>query len=210
MAQEADGYRRTIIEKPFGTDRSSAAALNAAVHDVFDERQVYRIDLRSGKALAEKVSEIVIQFRAPPHVMFPLPAGARLQSNYLAICVQPDEGMHLRLEAKVPDTIAELRAVDMEFHYDEGFDGLAIPDAYERLLLDALQGDPSLFARSDGIELSWKAIDPIIEGWRGPDAPRLETYAPGSWGPGGADALLRRDGRSWRRGCGQHGTHGTR
>ena len=160
--------------------------------------------LRSGKALAEKVSEILIQFRDPPHVMFPLPPGARIRNNYLAICVQPDEGMHLRFEAKVPDTIAELRSVDMEFHYDEDFEGIAIPAAYERLLLDALQGDASLFARRDGIELSWKIIDPITTGWKTPDAPRLQAYEPGSWGPEGADLLLGRDGRSWLRGCGQH------
>lgn len=136
--------------------------------------------------------------------MFPLPPGARIRNNYLAICVQPDEGMHLRFEAKVPDTIAELRSVDMEFHYDEDFEGIVIPAAYERLLLDALQGDASLFARRDGIELSWKIIDPITTGWKTPDAPRLQAYEPGSWGPEGADLLLGRDGRSWLRGCGQH------
>ena len=160
--------------------------------------------LRSGKALDKKFSEILIQFRCPPHVMFPLPPGAGLRQNYLTICVQPDEGMHLRFEAKVPDTLAELRSVDMEFHYADDFDGIAIPGAYERLLLDALQGDASLFARSDGIELSWKIIDPILTGWETAGAPPLVTYARGSRGPNEADEMLTRDGRAWLRGCGDH------
>ena len=119
--------------------------------------------LRSGKVMADKVSEILIHFRKPPHVMFPLPEGGVVRSNYLAICVQPDEGMHLRFETKVPDTASELRSVDMEFHYAEDFDEIAIPGAYERLLLDALQGDASLFLRRDGIELSWQieAVGPL-------------------------------------------------
>jgi glucose-6-phosphate 1-dehydrogenase len=160
--------------------------------------------LRSGKALKRKVSEILIQFRCPPHLMFPLAPGARIRNNFLAICVQPDEGMHLRFEAKVPDTVAEMRSVDMEFHYADDFEGIAIPEAYERLLLDALNGDASLFARSDGIELSWKVIDPILQGFREDEAPPLEIYERGSWGPAGADELLGRDGRSWQSGCGQH------
>lgn len=161
--------------------------------------------LRSGKALTQKVSEIVIQFRRPPHTMFPLPPGRELRQNYLSICVQPDEGMHLSFEAKVPDTLAELRSVDMEFHYAEGFEGIAIPEAYERLLLDALQGDASLFARSDGIELSWKIVDPIVDGWReSANPPPLASYRPGDWGPTEAKELLARDGRVWLSGCGEH------
>jgi glucose-6-phosphate 1-dehydrogenase len=136
--------------------------------------------------------------------MFPLPPGARIRNNFLAICVQPDEGMHLRFEAKVPDTAAELRSVDMEFHYAEGFEGIEIPEAYERLLLDALNGDASLFARSDGIELSWRIIDPVVRGFEGDEAPPLGIYERGSWGPPSADELLERDGRSWQSGCGKH------
>jgi glucose-6-phosphate 1-dehydrogenase len=159
--------------------------------------------LRSGKALATKMSEVTIEFRCPPHVMFPLPPGASIRRNILALCIQPDEGIHLRFEAKVPDTVAELRSVDMEFHYRDDFGEIGIPEAYERLLLDALQGDASLFTRSDSIELSWKLIDPIIEGWESPHAPHLTVYEKGTWGPAESDAFLSRDGREWLHGC-QH------
>jgi glucose-6-phosphate 1-dehydrogenase len=160
--------------------------------------------VRSGKALARKTSTISIQFRCPPHLMFPLPEGASIRRNVLDMCIQPDEGVHLRFEAKVPGTVSEMRSVDMEFHYRDGFADVEIPEAYERLLLDALQGDASLFTRSDAIELSWGLMDPILEGWRGPSAPPLELYEPGSWGPEAAAELLRRDGRRWLPGCAEH------
>lgn len=159
--------------------------------------------LRSGKALAKKVSEIIVRFRCPPHVMFPLRPGETIKPNFLAVCIQPDEGIHLRFEAKVPDTISEMRSVDMEFHYADDFGEIAIPEAYERLLLDGIQGDASLFTRSDGIERSWELMDPIIRGWDGSEAPPLARYERGSWGPKEADDFLSRDG-GWLRGCGEH------
>ncbi len=158
--------------------------------------------LRSGKALAAKTSEVIVQFRCPPHVMFPLPPGVSIRSNFLALCIQPHEGIHLRFEVKVPDTFTDMRSVDMEFHYADPFGTGAIPEAYERLLLDAFQGDASLFTRSDGIELSWQIVDPIIEGWQGPAAPPLAVYDRGSWGPAESFAFIARDGRSWLHGCG--------
>ncbi len=161
--------------------------------------------LRSGKALKTKTSEIIIEFRCPPHVMFPLPPGESIRPNLLALCIQPDEGIHLRFEAKVPDTVAEMRSVHMTFHYVDSFGPTAIPDAYERLLLDALQGDASLFTRSDEIEMAWRLIDPIVAGWESPHAPPLAIYEPGSWGPAEAEAFIARDGRTWRLGCGWHG-----
>lgn len=160
--------------------------------------------LRSGKALSEKATEILIQFRCPPHLMFPLPEGEDIEANTLSLCIQPDEGVHFRFQAKVPDTVAEMRPVDMDFHYAEAFGGTAIPDAYERLLLDAILGDASLFTRSDGIENAWRFIDPIIEGWESDAAPPLATYQRGSWGPAEADALLAQTGYAWLRGCGMH------
>ncbi len=160
--------------------------------------------LRSGKALAGKDTEISIRFKRPPHMMFPMPEDAHLRSNILSLCIQPDEGIHLRFETKTPDTEAEMRSVNMEFHYTDSFGPGALPEAYERLLLEALQGDASLFTRADSIEQSWKIIDAILEGWGGPDAPPLVTYPPGSWGPAEADALLARDGRHWMQNCLEH------
>ncbi|MCB8918163.1 MAG: glucose-6-phosphate dehydrogenase [Ardenticatenaceae bacterium] len=157
--------------------------------------------LRSGKALQAKTTEIVIRFKRPPHMMFPIPAEDKLRSNYLAICVQPDEGIHLRFEAKQPDTAAGMRSVDMEFHYDEAFGPRAIPEAYERLLLDALNGDAALFTRADEIELSWRLMDSVLRGWESPQAAPLAFYESGSWGPDEADKLLARDNHHWTQGC---------
>lgn len=160
--------------------------------------------LRSGKALAEKASEIVIQFKRPPHMMFPMRPGQGLRSNILALCLQPHEGIHQRFEAKVPDTAAEMESVDMSFHYDEAFGPGVIPEAYERLLLNALEGDATLFTRSDGIEAAWRTIDPILQAWETDGAPPLFTYDPGSWGPAEADAMLAQNGRKWRYSCAEH------
>ena len=160
--------------------------------------------LRSGKKLTEKVSEIAIQFKSPPHLMFPLPQDYEFTSNRLTLCLQPDEGIHLKFETKVPDTIAETKSVDLDYHYRDVFGTDAIPEAYERLLLDAINGDPSLFTRCDTSELAWEIIDPIIQAWESPGSEPLPTYEQGSWGPVEADALLAVDSRKWQRGCGDH------
>jgi len=160
--------------------------------------------LRSGKAMGDKITEIIVQFRRPPHQMFGQAQGGELPPNTLAIHIQPNEGLHLQFQAKVPDAELELRPVDLEFHYESAFDGRTIPDAYERLLLDALNGDASLFTRSDEIEQAWSIIDPFIAGLTGPDAPIPLTYPPGSWGPAEADEFMAREGRSWLHGFGVH------
>ena len=158
--------------------------------------------LRSGKALQAKTSEIVIEFKPPPHVMFPLPDDYELTPNYLSLCIQPDEGIHLRFETKVPDSYQETRSVDMEFHYGTSFADGRLPDAYERLLIDALNGDASLFTRSDEIENAWAIIDPIIHGWEDVEgASDLRSYRVGTWGPQEADDFLAKDNRRWRLGC---------
>jgi glucose-6-phosphate 1-dehydrogenase len=151
--------------------------------------------LRSGKAMAEKVTEAVVVFKSPPHLMFNLPPDFKMIPNILSLCIQPDEGVHLSFQAKVPDSEQEMRSVDMDFHYATDFGKNAIPEAYERLLWDALKGDAALFARNDEIELAWKLIDPVI----GQSPPHgeipLVVYEPGSWGPGEAEALLQRNGQ---------------
>ena len=118
--------------------------------------------LRSGKCLKEKVSQIAIEFKQPPHLLFPV-TDSTMTPNVLVLYLQPDEGIHWRFEAKVPDTIADMRSVDMEFHYAGSFGQSSIPEAYERLLLDALQGDASLFTRADEVETAWSLIDPILQ-----------------------------------------------
>jgi glucose-6-phosphate 1-dehydrogenase len=157
--------------------------------------------LRSGKALQSKSTEITIFFRRPPHLLFPRPDGTKIAPNSLSICIQPDEGIHFSFQAKVPDTVSKMQSVDMSFHYDEAFGDQSIPEAYERLLLDVLKGDASLFTRSDSIELAWALVDPILEGWSLPTAPPLAFYEPGTWGPEEAEVLIDHDGYHWTMGC---------
>ena len=155
--------------------------------------------LRSGKCLEEKLSQITIQFKEPPHLLFPK-AKEHMTPNMLVLYLQPDEGMHLRFEAKVPDTVSQMRSVDMEFHYADSFGQTAIPEAYERLLLDVLNGDASLFTRADEVETAWGIIDPILQAWEGSVQNQpLAFYEPKSWGPREADELLEKEGRNWSR-----------
>ena len=156
--------------------------------------------LRSGKALQQKISEIIIEFHRPPHLMFHLAEDSDFTPNILSLRIQPDEGIHLRFEAKVPDSDQEMRSVNMEFKYLSSFEE-SLPEAYERLLLDALEGDASLFARSDAIEAAWKLVDPVLESWEEEDESRLTFYWKGSWGPEAADELMRAEGRKWRLSC---------
>ncbi|MEP7199845.1 MAG: glucose-6-phosphate dehydrogenase, partial [Chloroflexota bacterium] len=138
-------YKGYLAEE--GVKPNSATATYAALRLFIDNWRWQDVPfyLRSGKTLKEKRSEILIQFKQPPHRMFPAPSRDSITANLLAICLQPDEGIHLRFDAKVPDTVAEMRAVDMDFNYEESFGARSIPEAYERLLLDALNGDASLF-----------------------------------------------------------------
>ena len=160
--------------------------------------------LRSGKKMADKVSEIIIQFKKPPHMIFPQNPDLEGSSNLLSMCLQPDEGIHVRFETKVPDTIAQTRSVNMNYHYSDVYDKHAIPEAYERLLLDVITGDASLFTRADQTELSWKLFDPILEGWENPAAPAPMEYEPGSWGPPSSYQFIAADGRQWVQICGEH------
>ena len=162
--------------------------------------------LRSGKVMPTRSSSIIVEFQAPPDVMFGLGRNQGFTPNMLSICIQPDEGVHLRFETKVPDTIAESRSANMDFSYREAFPGIVFPDAYERLLLDALKGDASLFARSDGIEIAWALLEPVLRGWeKTPEVSPLRTYARKTWGPAEAHDLLAREGHVWRLGCGEEG-----
>ena len=161
--------------------------------------------LRSGKGLARKSTEMVIQFHSPPHMLFPVPEEVSIPGNTLSICVQPNEGMRLEFQSKVPDAELDMKGVSLEFHYEEGFAGINIPDAYERLLLDVLDGDAALFTRNDEIELAWSIIDPIIDSLDLPGAPAPYRYLTGMSGPPHSEELLINDGRYWLPGCAEIG-----
>ncbi len=152
--------------------------------------------LRTGKRLAKRVSEIAIQFRRAPH---PFLSGGddRPRRNVLVLRIQPDDGLALRLDVKVPGPSMRVRPVDMSFLYKEAFGGES-PDAYQRLLLDAMRGDSTLFARTDEVQMAWSLVTPILQAHAEKHGP-LATYPAGSWGPEEADELLARDGHRWRR-----------
>jgi len=155
------------------------------------------IYLRTGKRLAKRVTEVAIRLKDVPRALFRAEHVGEIRPNVIALTIQPDEGIAVRFQAKEPGLSTRLKPVKMEFRYGSGF-GAGAPEAYERLLLDALLGDPSLYARADFVEAAWRICDPIIEGWRAGVAP-LCFYAPGSWGPSEADDFIGRDGRRWRR-----------
>ena len=160
--------------------------------------------LRSGKRLAKRVSEIAVHFRAPPHLMFGGPgAGRDLEANVLVMRVQPNEGVSLNFEVKVPGAAValtqhvEVAPVDMDFTYSEAFGESAAP-AYETLLLDVMIGEMTLFTRSDEVDAAWRLIDPLLEYWAEHPAKRMPTYPAGSWGPREADELIERENGGWR------------
>ena len=190
-----------------GVDPHSATPTYAAMRLYLDNWRWQGVPfyLRSGKAMARKSSEIAIQFRAPPHRIFPANPMWGPLSNILTLRLQPDEGVHLRFAAKLPDEGMAVRPVHMDFHYGTEFGTDDLPEAYERLLQDALEGDASLFIRSDHIEEAWKIVDPLLEAWEDSISHPVQWYEPGSWGPETADALLSQDGRSWATVGDRHG-----
>ncbi len=153
--------------------------------------------LRTGKRLAKRATEIAIQFRDVPHRLFE-EADTDPQPNLLAIRVQPDEGILLRFNSKVPGLGLEIRPVTMDFTYGAAFSA-DTPDAYETLMLDSLLGDQSLFTRADEVEAAWAICTPIHSAWLDSPAPEFPNYDAGSWGPEAADHLVERDGHRWRR-----------
>jgi len=154
--------------------------------------------LRTGKRLPRRVTEIAIQFKSVPHPLFKSTAGSPLEPNVLTLRIQPDEGISLKIAAKVPGPSIRLRSVNMGFLYGTSF-FVESPDAYERLLLDCMYGESTLFTRRDETEAAWKPITEILEGWAIAPPQRIPQYDAGTWGPAEADAFIARDGRSWRR-----------
>ena len=154
------------------------------------------IYIRAGKRLTKRITEISVHFKNVPHAL--LSQQGPVEPDVLAIRIQPDEGIGLRFVAKVPGPTMTLRPVTMDFRYGSTFGGSG-PEAYERLILDAMLGDPTLFARADEVTAAWRFVTPILEGWAKQPPPAFPNYAAGTWGPQSADELVERDGRAWRR-----------
>ena len=153
--------------------------------------------LRTGKNMPFKASEVRVQFKRPPQVLFAAQCGTALDANSLTLRLQPEEGITLHINGKIPGASMQLRPVRMRFSYDSEF-GAYTPEAYERLLLEAMAGDPTLFIRRDELEVAWALVDSIREGWGDRPMAEDEFYPAGTWGPVPADGLLQRTNRAWK------------
>src|SRR5437870_151429 len=191
--KEVPGYRREADIKPDSTTETYVAI------KLFLENWRWSgvpFFLRTGKALAKRSSEVVVYFKDVPQILFNTDPEHPLAPNVLTLKIQPEEGMSLRVISKVPGTKAKTHPVEMHFSYGEAF-GVPSPEAYERLLLDVMAGDASLFMRRDAVEASWAWITPIIDGWQQFGTKWLPEYAPGTMGPIEAERLIQSDGRNW-------------
>jgi glucose-6-phosphate 1-dehydrogenase len=188
--KDVNGYKEEE-----GVPQDSTTETYAAVKLQIDNWRWSRTPffLRSAKRMPRRVTEVAIQFKQPPHMLYD---GAQKQPNMLLLRIQPDEGVAMRFGAKVPGPDMRIRDVRMDFRYGTAFGG-ETADAYERLLLDAMLGDSTLFARSDEVEEAWRIVDSIIAGWK-QSSHSPEGYVAGSWGPQLGEDLLG-EGRSWRR-----------
>ena len=191
--EEVPGYREEE-----GVDPASRTETYVAMRMRIDNWRWAGVPfyVRTGKRLPKRVTEVAMEFQDVPHLPFGSKETRGLGPNALVLRIQPDEGISLRFGAKVPGQAFRVRSVSMDFSYGAAFLE-ETPDAYERLLLDAMVGDPTLFIRADEVEQAWRIVQPIQELWSD-DATPLARYGAGSWGPREADRLLERDGRRWR------------
>ena len=192
--KQVEGYR----EEP-GVNPESATETYAALKMYFDNWRWAGVPfyIRSGKRLPKRVTEIAIHFRQAPHLLFRNIPSQQLEPNVLVVRIQPDEGITLRVGAKVPGQITRIRWVNMDFRYGASF-GVSSPEAYERLLLDCILGDSTLYARRDMTERGWEIVMPILEAWQSAK-PAFPNYEAGTWGPEEGDELIEKDGRQWRK-----------
>jgi len=197
-AGSIDGRRVEGYRSEKGVARNSRTETYAALKLQIDNWRWADVPfyLRAGKRLPRRVTEIVIQFKRTPHFLFRSVPREQLAPNLLVLRIQPDEGISLRFRAKVPDPEIKIQPVTMDFRYGSSF-GADPPEAYERLLLDAVRGDATLYARADWSEAAWGVVEPLLKAWEKSAPPKFPNYEAGSWGPVEADALVGRDGRSW-------------
>lgn len=191
--QEVKGY---LQEE--GIDPESTTETFAAIRIDIDNRRWAGVPfyLRAGKRLGRRVTEVAVVFKRAPHLPFSSSSTQELSNNALVFRIQPDEGLTVRFGSKVPGNSLEVRDVNMDFAYGASFTEDS-PEAYERLILDVLLGDPPLFPRHEEVESQWRILDPILEHWAKSGKP--EQYASGGWGPQSAYEMMARDGRTWRR-----------
>jgi glucose-6-phosphate 1-dehydrogenase len=191
---EVPGYRQDE-----GVDPKSVTETYVALRLYLDSWRWAGVPfyLRTGKRLPKRLTEIAIQFRRPPLHIFKRVSPTSIAANLLIVNVQPDEGISVRFEAKLPGTRMQLAPVMMNFRYGTAF-GTAVPEAYETLLLDAMLGDPTLFARHDFVEASWSLITPVLEAWKASVETEIPAYEAGEWGPEEAAQMIAADGRRWR------------
>jgi len=192
--QEAPGYRQEQGVAPDSPTETYVAARLSIDNWRWADTPFY---IRTGKRLPRRETTIAIQFKRAPHPPFELDSADSLRPNVLLLHIQPDEGISLTMSAKVPGQGMTIRPVHMDFSYGGAFRS-GLPEAYERLVLDCMLGDATLFTRADEVEEQWELVDSLVAGWRR-GRPSFPNYAAGSWGPAAADELLHRDGRSWRR-----------
>ncbi|MEY4089807.1 MAG: hypothetical protein RJB55_2078 [Verrucomicrobiota bacterium] len=192
--QPRPGYRQEIKVKPDSNVETYVAAKLYIDNWRWSGVPFY---LRTGKNLPLSASEVRIQFRRTPNVLFAAQCGDKLDPNALTLRLQPNEGISLRFNGKVPGTSLAVRPVRMHFSYDSEF-GAYTPEAYERLLLEAMAGDATLFIRRDEVETAWSIVDSIRAGWEGKPLTNHEFYAAGTWGPIAAEDLLAQSGHAWR------------
>jgi glucose-6-phosphate 1-dehydrogenase len=192
--REVPGYRQEPGVAPESTTETYVAAKLYIDNWRWADTPFY---VRTGKRLPRRETTIAIQFKRAPHPPFEVDAADSLRPNVLLIHIQPDEGISLTMSAKVPGQGMTIRPVHMDFSYGGHF-RTGLPEAYERLILDCMLGDATLFTRADEVEEQWELVDSMIATWRR-DRPSFPNYAAGTWGPVAADELLQRDGRSWRR-----------
>jgi glucose-6-phosphate 1-dehydrogenase len=191
--QQVPGYRAES-----GVSADSQIETFAAVQLMVDNWRWQDVPfyLRTGKRMPVRVSEVSIQFKPVPHRAFPAPTAGYWEPNRLALRIQPDEGMMLRLQAKLPGQEMRLSPVEMQFRYKDAFK-TSVPEAYETLLRDVMVGDATLFMRADQVEAAWAVITPVLEVWSAVPPADFPNYAAGTWGPREAEGLIAKDGRSW-------------
>ncbi|HXW50501.1 MAG TPA: glucose-6-phosphate dehydrogenase [Candidatus Acidoferrales bacterium] len=193
--ERVPGYR----QEP-GVDPKSITPTYAALRLVVDNWRWAGVPfyIRSGKRMPKRITEIAVQFKEAPHLPFRKAEVETPGGDVLALQIQPDEGVTLRFDAKVPGPSMRIRAVEMDFSYGETF-GSSDASPYERLILDCMKGDQTLFDRADGVEAAWSIVDPVLTAWATDKNVQFPNYDAGTWGPPAADELLARDGRAWRR-----------